>query len=80
LAAAEKFPRFLGVLFLKNLNCPCHETPKNVIKINKGKKKGKNEVSSYVFWGAAANVRHFRHFFVSRRPLARAASREQEQE
>jgi hypothetical protein len=50
-------------------------TPKNQkrdkskLTINKQTKTNKKKASSYFFWGATENVRHFRHFFLPRPPL-----------
>jgi hypothetical protein len=58
---------FREKVFFVFLNSPCYETPKKRLKKksikNKNKNKNKNKVSNYFFFSAAANVRHFRHFF-----------------
>jgi hypothetical protein len=51
---------FREKVFFVVLNSPCYETPQKRLKKNRLKNK---KVSNYFCFGAAANVRHFRHFF-----------------
>jgi hypothetical protein len=53
----SRFFRVFELPLLRN----AQKTP--LKKIDKNKNKNKNKVSNYFFFGAAANVRRFRHFF-----------------
>jgi hypothetical protein len=65
---------FFGKSFFRVFELPLLRNAQKTRLKKSMKKRKKNRASNYFFFSAAANVRHFRHFFFTA-PLAPSTSR-----